>query len=193
MNKRIAWAAAVAILGLSAALLASDWTMEREIKTDIVIDAPAETVWAHLVDLPRYEQWNPFIRSASGTIALNETITVTPDMGDGWVYQVKDMTFHPTIREFEPGRRFAWTGNHIHMAVFSDKHVFELQPLPDGRTRFVHNQHFFGLAGALVAAISGEDVRAGFSRMNHALKSRAEARDHHSLHQQPGEGHNDQY
>ena len=174
MNKRIAWAAVAAILALCAALLASDRTMERKIKTDIVVDAPPQIVWAHLVDLPRYEQWNPFIRTASGTIAMNESITVTPDMGEGWIYRVKDMTFHPTIREFEPGKRFAWTGNHIHMAVFSDKHVFELQPLDDGRTRLVHNQHFYGVAGALVAAISGEDVRAGFTRMNRALKTLVE-------------------
>lgn len=174
MKKLIAWAAVAAVLVLSMALLLDDWTVEREIRTSIVIDAPPQTVWAHLVDLPRYEQWNPFIRSASGVIALNQSITVMPDMGEGWIYQVKDMTFHPVIREFEHGKRFAWTGHHVHMAAFSDKHVFELHALEDGRTRLEHNQHFYGVAGMLVAAISGEDVQAGFTRMNRALKSVSE-------------------
>ena len=38
----------------------------REIKTEILIKAPIEKIWAVLVDFSNYSEWNPFIRKIEG-------------------------------------------------------------------------------------------------------------------------------
>ena len=40
----------------------------RSIETVIDIPAPPHAVWQVLTDGPAYAQWNPFIRSMSGTV-----------------------------------------------------------------------------------------------------------------------------
>ena len=40
----------------------------RAISATVDIAATPEQVWAVLADLPAYQEWNPFIRSASGQL-----------------------------------------------------------------------------------------------------------------------------
>ena len=40
----------------------------RTISATVDISATPEQVWAVLADLPAYQEWNPFIRSASGQL-----------------------------------------------------------------------------------------------------------------------------
>ena len=46
--------------------------MRHEIRTEIDIEAPPAQIWAHLVDLPAWADWNPFITSSEGTLAVGE-------------------------------------------------------------------------------------------------------------------------
>ena len=48
---------------------------ERTMKVmsaSIEIEAPPEDVWAVLVDLDRYAEWNPLFREASGQVAVGK-------------------------------------------------------------------------------------------------------------------------
>jgi hypothetical protein len=40
----------------------------RELRREIVIDAPPERVWAAVTDFAAYPEWNPFIRRISGEL-----------------------------------------------------------------------------------------------------------------------------
>ena len=44
--------------------------MRHQLHTEIEIDAPTETVWETLTKLENYPNWNPFIVSAEGTVAV---------------------------------------------------------------------------------------------------------------------------
>ena len=46
--------------------------MGRELNTQIDIDAPVERVWSVLTDFAAYPEWNPFILSAEGSLAVGE-------------------------------------------------------------------------------------------------------------------------
>lgn len=142
----------------------------RNIETTTTIAADAQTVWQILTDFERYPQWNPFIKRLEGPAREGEPITAQLSL-DG----EKVQTFRPKVLRFNAGREFRWLGHLILPGLFDGEHYFRLEPLPNGHTRLVHGEHFRGLLAGLVLRFIGAQTRAGFERMNGALKERAEA------------------
>lgn len=145
--------------------------MTPQIQTRIDIQAPIATVWSVLTDLPRYQTWNPFIVSASGTAALGETLVCQPKMPGGRQY-----IFKPVVTRLVPGREFAWTGHVVHPLLGCGEHVFELEEIGENRVRLIHDEIFTGLFAPLVVLLAGNKTRKGFVLMNEALKREAEIR-----------------
>jgi hypothetical protein len=145
--------------------------MKHHLETAIDIEASPETVWDILTDLDHYGDWNPFIVSAEGTVAVGERLTNRLQPPGG-----KAMTFRPTVTAAEVDHRFAWLGRLGLPGIFDGRHRFELEATPNG-THLVHTEHF---SGALVRFMrSSLDTRTlqGFEEMNAALKTRAEERE----------------
>ena len=46
------------------------------LKTEIIINVPVEKVWEALVDFQKYDQWNQFIPSVDGELALGSVLKV---------------------------------------------------------------------------------------------------------------------
>jgi hypothetical protein len=140
----------------------------REIRTEIDIEATPDAVWATLVDFAAFEQWNPFISNASGTLREGERLKVTlaPPGKRGF-------RFTPVVVAADPGKRLVWRGTLGFKGLFDGEHQFELEGLPEGRTRFIHSERFTGVLVPLLAGTLG-DARKGFVAMNEALKRRVE-------------------
>ena len=64
----------------------------RAISATVDIAATPEQVWAVLADLPAYQEWNPFIRSASGQLTEGATLTLRMAPANG-----RAMTFRPKV------------------------------------------------------------------------------------------------
>jgi len=141
----------------------------REIRSEIEIDAPPAAVWHVLTDTAAYPEWNPFIRQLDGELRTGATLEVriTPPGARG-------MRFKPTVLAAETERQLRWLGRFLAPGVFDGEHGFTIEPLADGRTRFVQTERFSGI---LVPAFGRtlEKTRVGFEQMNATLKSRAEA------------------
>ena len=144
--------------------------MRHELHTQIDIDAAPETVWDILTDLARYPDWNPFIVSAEGQVAVGERLTnrMAPPGG-------RAMTFKPTVTEVDPGRSFEWLGRLFLPGVFDGRHRFQLEPTTDGGTRFVHSEQLIGVLVRPMRRSLDTTTKAGFEAMNQAIKVRAEA------------------
>jgi uncharacterized protein YndB with AHSA1/START domain len=66
--------------------------VEKEIVTEIEINAPPSRVWEILTDFEKYPTWNPFIKKISGEAVRNEKLEVhMPDPRGG------TMIFTPTV------------------------------------------------------------------------------------------------
>lgn len=143
--------------------------MKHDLHTSIDIDAPPEIVWEMLTDLDEYATWNPFVVSASGTVAVGERLTNRLQPPGG-----KAMTFRPTVTEVEPERTFEWLGHLGVRGLFDGRHRFELQATPTG-THLVHREDFSGILVRLMKRSLDSRTAAGFEAMNAALKARAEA------------------
>jgi hypothetical protein len=156
--------AAVVLVGVGVAW----WTApERELVTEVLLDAPPARVWEVLTDGARYSAWNPFIRSMIGEMVVGGRLENTMTPGGG-----APMTFRPTILACEPGRELRWLGTLGVRRIFDGEHRFELHDLGDGRTRLVHAERFRGVA---LWVMDVERFRADFEAMNRALAARVQA------------------
>ena len=142
--------------------------MRHRLETHIDIEATPEAVWQVLTDLDGYREWNPFIVSAHGTVAVGEKLENRLEPPGG-----RPMTFRPEVTAVEPNRTFEWLGRLGVPRLFDGRHRFDLEPTPTG-TRLRQTEHFDGvLVRVLKRSLDGPTL-AGFNAMNVALKDRVE-------------------
>ena len=138
--------------------------MHHTITTEIEIDAPPADVWAALIDLDRYAEWNPFITEAAGEVQVGERLTnrMQPP-GE------RAITFRPEVTVVEPDETLEWLGHLGVAGVFDGRHRFDLTELAGGRTRLVQSEQFSGLlVRPMRKRLDGGTVD-GFEAMNEAL------------------------
>lgn len=141
---------------------------QREIVTEIEIDAPPERVWAVLTDFPAYCEWNPFITRAEGRPEPGTRLRVRIHPPGGSV-----MAFRPKVLRAEPGRELRWLGSLLFRGLFDGEHAFTIEPIGGARVRLVQRECFAGVLVPLLASTL-DKTRRGFEAMNRALKARAE-------------------
>ena len=144
--------------------------MEKEIVTEIEINATPSRVWQVLTDFKNYQTWNPFIKKISGIPAINEKLEVhMPDPRGG------TMVFTPIILVAESNRELKWLGRS-EGDVFNGEHRFLIEPIENNNNK-VHFTHSEKFTGSMVASLEGwldTAVKQNFEDMNRALKQRAE-------------------
>ena len=140
----------------------------REIRTDIEIDAPADRVWEILTNLGAYPQWNPFIVEAAGDLRQGGRLELAIRPPGR-----KAMTFEPLVLEWQPPRRFVWLGRLGVRGIFDGKHIHEVEPLGENRSRYTQREQFNGVLVPFMGGVL-RDTKKGFEMMNEALKSGAE-------------------
>ncbi len=144
--------------------------MRHALHTEIEIDAGPEAVWHVLTDLDSYDEWNPFITSASGeaTVGTRLVNRLSPPGG-------KAMTFKPVVTAADAPHAFEWLGRLGMPGLFDGRHRFDLSPSVSGGTTLVHTEQFSGLLVRLFRRSLDTQTVAGFEAMNTALKARSEA------------------
>lgn len=141
-----------------------------ELRHEIEIDASPADVWAVLADTGAYPEWNPFVRELTGELREGAKLEarIAPPGG-------RAMTFKPTVLAAEEGHELRWLGRFLVRGLFDGEHRFEIEPLGDGRTRFVQSERFSGVLVGLFKTTL-EKTQLGFQQMNAALKRRVEER-----------------
>ena len=139
----------------------------KEIKTEIIINAPKEKVWAVLTDFESYPEWNPFIISIEGEKVVGAKLKNTLMNGD------KPNIFTPEITRFDENQHFEWLGS-IPLKLFTGRHHFILEDIGNGQTKFIHGEKFGGLLRGIIMSQIGEKTQQSFLKMNRALKEKVE-------------------
>ena len=143
--------------------------MAKEIKTEILINATPEKIWSILTDFDKYPNWNPFIKSITGNVAIGNKITARIEPPDA-----NGMTFKPTILAFEKNKEFRWIGHLLFSGLFDGEHKFELIDNGNGTTTFKQSEIFGGILVPLFKKTLDENTTNGFNLMNKKLKELAE-------------------
>lgn len=142
---------------------------EREVYTEVEIDAPPAAVWSVLADLGTWSQWNPVVHGVElhGPLAEGTRGTLSLNLG-GPVGVRKLGVVMETVRENE---ELAWRGGP--QWLMSGCHRFALHAMDSG-TRLVHTEVFSGpLAPPIVRLMHGQ-LHKGYRRLNHGLRARCE-------------------
>jgi hypothetical protein len=142
----------------------------KELHSQIDINASAERVWQLLTDFASYPQWNPFIRRISGKLSTGERLEVRLEPPES-----RGITLRPQVLTAEAKHQLRWLGHLFVPGLFDGEHTFVIQPLEEGRVRFVQREVFRGLLVPLFARSLDNSTLRGFEEMNRALKERAEA------------------
>ncbi|MCR6652712.1 MAG: SRPBCC domain-containing protein [Cellvibrionaceae bacterium] len=142
----------------------------HHLHTEIEINASAERVWAALCDFASYPQWNPFIKSVAGRPEQGTWLEIVIQPKDG-----KQMRFSPAVLAAEPGRELRWLGHFLFAGLFDGEHRFLIEPAGEGKVRFQQSERFSGVLVGLFRSSLDRDTKAGFEKMNQALKARVES------------------
>ena len=140
--------------------------MTKEIKTEIVIQAPVSHVWCILTQINEYPKWNSFIKKLEGNLKVGENIRAEIQPVDS-----STMTFRPKILQFEENRILQWKGKFLINGLFDGTHSFELVENQDGSTTFQQSELFNGV---LLGLFNLENTIKGFEAMNRELKRKCE-------------------
>jgi hypothetical protein len=132
---------------------------------EIEIGAPSETVWSHVTDLAGYGEWHAIIPSIGG------------DLQEGAVLEVRITDVARSMRcrvlHLEPGRELRMLALWP-LGLLRPVHTLRVEPLDDGRTRFVCEESFSGLLLPLVASNLERSVGPRYRETCEALKSLVE-------------------
>lgn len=142
--------------------------MKKVIKTQIEINASAETIWTLLTNFSDYQQWNPFIKKISGTLKNGEKLEVHIFPPNG-----NKMVFKPTLLEVKHCQSIRWLGTLGIKGIFDGQHEFIIEKVNENKCIFHHNEYFSGILIPFFGQLLIKTER-GFTRMNEALKIQAE-------------------
>ena len=142
----------------------------RELKTEIEILSPPDVVWAVLMDLPRWSNWNPIVNRIEGDLAIGATLSIT--MSDGKGNDGKH--YKSIITAIDEQKRFAFVGVMISKFIFSVERVIELKDSSNS-TLFIQREIYSGLMTSLFWNKLNKYALPMLESMNRALKKKAEA------------------
>ncbi len=143
---------------------------EKNIHTEIAIDAPPERVWAILADNASYAEWNPYHVRVAGELSEGSTLDLTIHKPNGAVIEIS-----PRVMRNDPPRELTWGGGI--RGIFFGRHRFVLFPDGESGTRLVHSERFSGVA---IPFAELDAIEEGYRGMNAALKARVEGAAHGS-------------
>lgn len=146
--------------------------MAHLIRTQALIPAAPEAVWAVLADFERYAEWNPLNLEAHGTAVLGAKI---PMVFRNLASKTPGATISQTVTlvTCDPGKALAWAGSVP--LLFRGRHHFTLSP--EGRgTRLLHGEDLRGLIPLTFSkAQIARDFVPAYEAVNVALAARVAA------------------
>ena len=146
-----------------------DLRTTRTIRSAIEIRAPVEVVWSVLTDFAAYPDWNPLVRRLHGRPRVGRRVTILSQPPGA-----RGIAFAPVVLAWSPPHELRWRSTLISRFVFSGEHGFRLEPIDDGRVRFVQDETLTGVLIPLYARFRLPATRLGFDEMNERLRERAE-------------------
>lgn len=145
--------------------------MATLIESTVEIDAPPERVWAILVDLASYGEWNPFTPRIDASLEVGTPVVLHVAMKPGEPLLVQTEVCSAN----DPAKReLGWGMTMGPGFVLRANRIQRVEALPGDRSRYWTGDAFAGLLVPLVMALYRSHIQRGFDGVARALKERAE-------------------
>ena len=122
------------------------------IRTETILQASPEQVWAVLTDFPAYSQWNPLVTQIEGRAIPGEKIRITIPLP----YVNKSISLPCTIEVCEPDRELTWWGVTLGAWFAKGRHFHKLEDLGNGQTKLIHGERFSGFGTLSMSLMPGK-------------------------------------
>ncbi len=132
-----------------------------------IIDAQPEVVFELISDLPNYQNWNPFVISASGPSELGGVISGKAVLGRF------TSSYRHKIFEYVPNAALCWRDFGFLSLLFCGQRCRYLEARGD-KTHFKCELEITGLLSGLVNLIFGNALRGGVVAEAKAIMSECE-------------------
>lgn len=138
-----------------------------EYAAEVMIEAPADLVWAILTDAAGYTKWDSGVEKLEGEIGEGKKIKLFSKVNPGRAFPVK-------VAVVEPSRVMTWTGG-MPFGLFKGVRTLTLLGTSPSQTSFTMREVF---TGPMLGAVSKKmpDLQPSFDRFAEGLKAEAEAR-----------------
>lgn len=140
------------------------------VRSEVEIDAAPERVFDILVDLAAYPEWNPFTPRVESSLELGAPVHLHVRLrGKKLSHRVE------YVSALERPSRLCWGASIGARFLLRAERCQTLEPLADGRTRYVNEDVLSGPLAPLAMWSFGGAMQRGFDDVALALKKRAES------------------
>jgi len=146
------------------------YSRQDTIFRSIKINAAVEDVWAAIVDLKNYSQWNPFMPQLDADLRLGGVVVFKVRLGK--VIRFKEKLY--TVA-FEPQRRWCWSNKILFKRFGISQRCRWLKKLEDGSTMYFTSEKFKGPAAAMIKATTFRQLSSGVEAEAKSLKGYVES------------------
>jgi hypothetical protein len=139
----------------------------RSFEAAVRIEAPAEQVWALLIDVGSWRDWDSGVDRVEGRVALGERLTLYATM-------IRTRPFVVTVTELRPGEVMRWRGG-LPLGLAVIERTYRLDPQEDGGAVLTVREDHTGPLAAVLDRTT-PDLNPSFRQFCDGLKARAEGR-----------------
>ena len=125
------------------------------LETEIIINASPKSVWKVLMDFENYPNWNPFIKSMSGSTTINQLINVELQLKGK-----KAMKIQPKVIKNRNEKELVWRGHLFVEGLFDGEHYFQIEKHGENQSKFIHGERFSGLLSVPILKIIKKNKQA---------------------------------
>ena len=143
--------------------------MQRAVEYRTGVLAPAEVVWEVIADFTTWKDWNPVHPRIEGEmrIGTNLVVDLVP-VADGPV-----TTLTPFVKDWVPFEQLHWRTSRLGGFVTAIRYL-EIENMGPTNATFSNGELFMGPLVRLVGREERRRLRAAFTVMGEAVKTRAE-------------------
>lgn len=143
---------------------------KNSVYTEIEINATREQVWSVLTDFEKLIEWSTSFKNleVEGEFKTGAK-AVSTYFG---LHKKHDMKFDHQLIEVVDGFSFGW-GDPLGISDLSDHHIFRLEELPNGNTKFIQTDSLEGHS-RLLKYLMVNNMDKQYKAFNKQLKERVE-------------------
>ena len=157
----------VMLSGLTLAASAKFDRPSRSVTVERVIDAPRDRVWATVTAFASYEEWNPYVTSASGAASEGGELNLRLEAPGS---SAEDVTVKVLTARFE--RKLRWEDRFVLPGLRDEEVTIRVLKLTPTSVRLFETVRMEGL---LAPFADLDPTLHGLEQMAEALERRAEA------------------